>query len=82
MAYFSNGTANEVWQIRNCHGCAHDDPETGCAVMLVHLAYNYEQCDNKHLMDALNLLIPENGDGAAGRCTMRLPAAGEQEQPR
>lgn len=75
MGYFSNGTEANIWQSTNCDGCVHDNPENGCAVMLVHLMFNYDQFNNgnEQLKEALDLLIPEDSDGMAGTCKMRIP---------
>lgn len=57
MGYFSNGTEGELYEERYCNRCIHqDDP---CAVWLLHMLHNYDECNNKDSM--LHVLIPING---------------------
>ena len=72
MGYFSNGTQGMIYEERVCAHCAHRDGpngDTGCAVMLAHMLYNYDECNNDKSI--LDILIPRTKDGLGNeRCTM------------
>lgn len=70
MGYFSNGSEGESYEARWCSRCIHEE---GCAVMMSHLVYNYDQIidgnrDNP-LGEVLSLLIPDEGS-SCGECSM------------
>jgi hypothetical protein len=68
MGYFPNGCAGEDYQAKWCRRCVHDVNED-CAVWMVHLLANYEECDRPDSL--LHVLIPrENVDNQ--RCRMFL----------
>jgi hypothetical protein len=69
MGYFANGTENMMYEERYCAKCIHDGEESGCAVMLAHMLFNYEECNNPESI--LHLLIPRSDDGLGNeRCRM------------
>ena len=75
MAYFSSGTESMYWATQNCDLCQHQDG--GCAVWLLHLLHNYDQCRDTHVArvfeKCLSALIPRKPDGRGNeRCTMFL----------
>lgn len=65
MAYFANGEEGDMYEELYCSRCAHRrDPEQGecCPVLMLHLLWNYEQCDGDgHKGMALGLFIPREG---------------------
>lgn len=78
MGYFSNGTENDMYVAEYCQNCKHGDwfhDDTGdvpmCAVMMAHLLYNYDECNNKESI--LHILIPRDGKGYNEQCLMFLP---------
>ena len=74
MGYFANGSEGDMWEEENCRRCQHDKDD-GCAVLAVHLLYNYDQQDagQDKLKAAMQLLIPRADDGVFnGRCSMLL----------
>lgn len=91
MAYFPNGTAGACYEEQYCSNCVHDDEERGCAVMLLHNLFNYDQCNSgktgKAIKAFLETLIPETKDGlGAEQCSMFIakadPEAEEAERRR
>lgn len=66
MAYFSNGTEGDMYCKQWCDRCLHQD--SGCTVWLLHMLYNYDECNKKESM--LHVLIPIRQDGFADKCTM------------
>ena len=73
MGYFSNGSEGEHWEIKNCNVCANHSDERGCAVMDVHLVFNYDQLnkDNEQLREAMDMLIPRQDNGLYNKpCSM------------
>lgn len=68
MAYFSNGSDGD-FLARQCADCPLGDGP--CPVFLVQMQYNYEQCDNPKLKEAMNILISEDGI-----CNLRYPIRG------
>jgi hypothetical protein len=72
MGYFSNGTEAEMYAERYCARCMHGprrNPDEGCAVWLLHMLHNYEECDKPDSF--LNLLIPRaQGDVGNEQCAM------------
>lgn len=68
MAYFPNGTAGDMFEAEWCNRCAHEDEEKGCPVMLAHILFCYELCNNKEHPGKvmLDMLIPED----CSSCTM------------
>lgn len=77
MAYFPNATAGDILE-QQCADCPLGDgiEEESCPILLVQLLYNYDQCDNKKLAEAMNCLINEDGI-----CQMRpLLGSGKRKQ--
>lgn len=78
MAYFSSATESMDWATQNCDLCRHQDgPDAGsvCAVWLLHLLRNYDQCAHsdaaRAYADCLGTLIPRTRDGLGNeRCLM------------
>lgn len=65
MGYFPNGIAGDMFEAQWCNRCVHENDEKGCPVMLAHILYAYELCNDdpakskaKHMLD---MLIPEKG---------------------
>lgn len=76
MGYFSNGTEGDLYESRYCNRCVHEDDEKGCPVMLAHILYAYELCnEEKHPGKVmLDLLIPRSKDGCGNeQCVMFHP---------
>ena len=74
MGYFSNSSEGAAYEAKYCNGCIHDDVENGngCPILLLHLLYNYDECNNKDSF--LHVLIPRSKDGIGNeQCTMYLP---------
>lgn len=66
MGYFSNGTEGEMYQERWCSRCLH---HKGCAVWLLHLLHNYDECNKPDSF--LHTLIPCSEEGVGNeKCTM------------
>lgn len=66
MGYFSNGTEGMAYEAQWCNKCVH---QGNCAVWLLHMLYNYDECNNKDSM--LHELIPRSKDGLSNeKCTM------------
>ena len=70
MGYFPNGCAADAYQELYCERCAHNDPESGCAIWFAHLLHSYEECNKKDSI--LHLLIPRDKDGYNTQCLMFL----------
>ncbi len=60
MGYFSNGTEWERYEAEYCWKCIHNEEEKGCAVVLAHMLFNYDECNNEKSI--LNFLIPRSKD--------------------
>ena len=71
MGYFPNGSAGDYFERTHCNKCAHENEEKGCPVMLAHVLYSYELCNEKKHPGKviLDMLIP---DGEAS-CAMKVP---------
>lgn len=70
MGYFSNGTEGEAYEARYCSRCIHQngpDGDGGCAVWLLHMLHNYDECNKEDSF--LHTLIPRHGT-TNGRCAM------------
>ena len=74
MAYFSNGTEGDLYAARWCLRCVHELPEHGCPVMLAHLLWNYDECNNDDSI--LHKMIPMEGI-RNGRCFAFVPREAE-----
>lgn len=64
MGYFSNGTEGMDYELRYCDRCVHQnglDGKSGCAIWMLHLLYNYQECNNENSM--LHDLIPRSTVG-------------------
>jgi hypothetical protein len=61
MGYFSNGTEGDMYEENWCERCLHKSEGEGCAVMLAHLVFNYEQHKDDDLKNVLDTLIPSEG---------------------
>lgn len=75
MGYFPNGTAAEAFENYNCAHCKHgpvDEDSDGCPIWMAHLAFNYDQFDNKQVADILGMLIPRDKVGQNSECAMFL----------
>jgi len=72
MGYFSNGTEGEMYAAKWCSWCIHNLPEYGCPVMLAHLLWNYDECNNE--ASVLHKMIPREGIGN-GPCFAFVEAA-------
>lgn len=68
MAYFPNGTAGQYLD-EQCAKCIYDraPDDTGCPIDHIHCLFNYDQCDNEKLRQAMTLLVDEKGD-----CQMKV----------
>jgi hypothetical protein len=81
MGYFPNGSAGDAYEAQYCARCVHQSDE-GCAVMLAHVLYAYEECGSRSNAEhILKLLIPEREDGFNAQCAMFLergPSAGSR----
>ena len=61
MAYFANGTEGMMLD-EQCEGCLYGmNDDVLCPVSAVQNIFNYEQCDNPKLAEAMNLLIGQDG---------------------
>lgn len=71
MGYFANSGEGDIFEQENCAKCVHNDADKGCPVMLAHLVYAYELCnEEKHPGKiVLDMLIPRDG-AFNGRCAM------------
>lgn len=69
MGYFPNSSSGECYVAEYCSRCIHgkNDSEM-CAVMLAHIIFNYDECNNKGSI--LHLLIPRSKDGGNDQCAM------------
>ncbi len=63
MGYFANGTEGDIFERDNCHKCVHEDDEKGCPVMLAHILFSYDLCnqDEHPGKVMLDMLIPRKG---------------------
>lgn len=67
MGYFPNGSAGRDYEAAYCDRCVHG--EAGCSVMLAHLLFNYDECNNDKSI--LDVLIPRSVEGLGNEaCTM------------
>ena len=84
MAYFPNGTAGDAFESKYCFQCVHDDSESGCTVMFLHLMWNYDavgQDADKTKAAALNHLIPMDDEGIhPAACSMFYERPPEETQ--
>jgi hypothetical protein len=72
MGYFSNGTEGDIYREQYCSRCVHDQ-NNDCAVLLAHLLYNYDDCNNDKSI--LHLLIPRRKDELGNeQCKMFIEA--------
>ena len=55
MAYFSNGTEGELYNVQYCDHCIHGGD---CAVWDAHMWHNYDECNNN--ASILDILIPRD----------------------
>ncbi len=84
MAYFPSGSAGADYEEQYCSRCIHDGDERGCAVMLAHNFYNYDDCNKPESI--LHLLIPRSENGLGNeQCRMfhlkpELRAASKADQ--
>jgi len=69
MGYFPNGTSGMIYEDEYCSRCVHQKVDSGgCSVMLLHVLYNYDECNNDKSM--LHTLIPRDEKGFNAECTM------------
>ena len=62
MGYFSNGTEGDLYEAEYCANCANyrvleEAACMTCPVLEVHALFNYDQCKDGQLGDALTLLL-------------------------
>lgn len=83
MAYFSNGSEGMWADEEFCSKCVHmpEDPdEGGCPAWLLHMLWNYGQCNEddvgKAKKMALNILWPSNEKGENQDCAMFVKREG------
>lgn len=76
MGYFSNGTEGMMYESEFCSRCVHQngpDGESGCAVWLLHMLHNYEECNKPDSF--LHTLIPRRKDDLGNeQCAMFHPS--------
>jgi len=65
MGYFSNGTEGDMYEAEWCNNCVHYDQ---CAVWLLHMLHNYDECNNGNSF--LHVLIPRDSNGRNLKCEM------------
>lgn len=74
MGYFSNGTEGLDFDEKWCSRCVHlpKRQDRGCPVMLAHLLFAYELCNEKKHPGKviLDILIERDEATGAQRCTM------------
>lgn len=76
MGYFSNSCEGDAWEADNCAHCIHSkqDEDAGmCPVMLAHMTFAYELCNEEQHPGKviLDWLIPRNKSGVGNRrCAM------------
>jgi len=69
MGYFPNGSAGADYETQYCDHCRHQGLDgDGCAVWLVHLLKNYDECNKDD--SVLHILIPRDKDGWNEQCKM------------
>ncbi len=61
MAYFANSSEGEYFD-NQCDECLHSDIDIACPVSMVQLMFNYDQCCNKKLEEAMTCLVNKTGD--------------------
>lgn len=86
MAYFPNGSAGMDYEAHYCDKCVHWQDDNPCAVMGLHMSWNYEACNGdqpdatpeaKAKFYALEYLIPHIPNSlGADQCKMFHPVAG------
>ena len=63
MGYFPNGTEGMMYEEAVCSRCVHHPHEDiGCAIMELHMLYNYDQHSSKEVANCLDTLIPRSKD--------------------
>lgn len=67
MGYFSNQTEADAYEAKWC-SCCENNTGDGCTIMLAHLVYNYDECNNPESI--LHLLIPREVNGGNKKCGM------------
>lgn len=86
MGYFSNACEGDGYEAQWCNKCEHQgrgDDDAGCPVMLAHILYAYELCNEKEHPGKvmLDLMIPPNKSGLGNaKCTMFKPRNGATER--
>ena len=70
MAYFANGSEEEVYTARYCDRCQHNEDGDGCVIMDLHMLWNYEQTEDNDKRIALETLIPTGENGFPLQCLM------------
>jgi hypothetical protein len=60
MGYFSNGTEEMMYADKYCDKCKHDI-DSDCPIRLMHMLYNYDECNKKDSI--LHKMIPRSKDG-------------------
>ena len=81
MGYFPNATEGDAWEAQNCAHCVHNKPgedDPLCPVMMAHLTFAYELCNEKDHPGKviLDWLIPIRKGGVGNRqCAMFIHKA-------
>lgn len=74
MGYFPNGTAGDMFEAEFCSKCVHEDDEKGCPVMLAHVLYAYDLCNEDEAKNpgkhVLEMLIVQDEKRNTQRCSM------------
>jgi len=65
MGYFSNGTEGDMYEAEYCDHCVHSQGRE-CPVLLAHLLWNYDECNNK--ASILHKMIPRDAEGWNQQC--------------
>lgn len=62
MGYFSNGSEGDDYEARYCARCVHEK-EGGCPVILAHVLFAYDLCNDKEHPGKvmLDMFIPREG---------------------
>jgi len=85
MAYFANGDEGDFYEERYCSRCVHGRGDRICAVVWLHLQWNYQQRDMAQDQSAeaitkkaaLDTLWPTGEDGFPTQCAMFHQAPAE-----
>ena len=59
MGYFANGTEGDMYAEQWCSRCIHNQQEMLCPVIMAHMLWNYDECNNEASL--LHKMIPREG---------------------